>query len=209
MLLDLIPIAFDDDLEIQVQLNGLFTDKENSLSTIWDFILISFRYNGIPVGLHKSTHDIFQKLDSYYLEHATLLIEDYEDIIGIFRHCVNKNDNLLRSRKKEQNKPDDSTNRTDMDVVMEETTVPRALSAQESTSLIDLTLSPPEVHMNNWKLIVQSIMQQFADYYNEGYDIKTCLFDIVQNSKMSFYQCKEVWLFGLKFTESPSASNWT
>ena len=52
-------------------------------------------------------------------------------------------------------------------------------------------------------------MQQFADYDNEGYDIKTCLFDIVQNSKMSFYQCKEVWLFGLKFTESPSASNWT
>ena len=157
MLLDLIPIAFDDDLEIQVQLNGLFTDKENSLSTIWDFILISFRYNGIPVGLHKSTHDIFQKLDSYYLEHATLLIEDYEDIIGIFRHCVNKNDNLLRSRKIEQNKPDDSTNRTDMDVVMEETTVPRALSAQESPSLIDLTLSPTEVLMYNWKPLFRTL----------------------------------------------------
>ena len=36
LLLDLIPIAFDDDLNIQVQLNCLFTEKENTLSTIWD-----------------------------------------------------------------------------------------------------------------------------------------------------------------------------
>ena len=96
-----------------------------------------------------------------------------------------------------------------MDVVMEETVVPRALSAQESTSLVDLTLSPAEVQMNNWKPIVQNIMQQFADYDNEGYDIKTCLYEIVQNSKMRFYHCKEVFLFGLKSTEAPSASNWT
>ena len=65
-----------------------------------------------------------------------------------------------------------------MDVVMEETVVPRALSAQESTSLVDLTLSPAEVQMNNWKPIVQNIMQQFADYDNESYDIKTCLYGI-------------------------------
>ena len=44
LLLDLIPIAFDDDLHIQVQVNGLFTDKVNSLSIIWNFILISFRF---------------------------------------------------------------------------------------------------------------------------------------------------------------------
>ena len=46
--------------------------------------------------------NIFLRLDSYYLEHATLLVEDYENIIGIFRFCVNKNDNLLKSRKIEQ-----------------------------------------------------------------------------------------------------------
>ena len=86
---------------------------------------------------------------------------------------VNKNDNILRSRKIEHSEPDDSTNRTDMDVVMEETIVSRALSAQESTSLglVDLTLLPTEVHMNNWKPIVQNIMQQCADYDNESYDM--------------------------------------
>ena len=62
---------------------------------------------------------------------------------------VDKNENLLRSRKIEQSEPDDSTNRPDMDVVMEETVVLRALSAQESKSLVDLTLSPAEVQMNN------------------------------------------------------------
>ena len=65
LLLILIPIAFDDDLETQVQENSLFVDKENSLSTIWDFFLISFRYYGSPVGLHKTTHDAFLELDSY------------------------------------------------------------------------------------------------------------------------------------------------
>ena len=43
LLLDLIPIAFDDDLEIKAQLTGLFTDKVNSIDIIWDF-LISFRF---------------------------------------------------------------------------------------------------------------------------------------------------------------------
>ena len=87
MLLNLIPIAFDDDLYIQVQLNLLLTEKKNALSNIWDFILILFRFYGVTVSLHKSLYDIFLKLDSYYLEHATLLIEEYENIIDIFRHC--------------------------------------------------------------------------------------------------------------------------
>ena len=34
ILLELIPIAFVDDLDIQVQVNGLFTERENTLSTI-------------------------------------------------------------------------------------------------------------------------------------------------------------------------------
>ena len=53
------------------------------------------------------------------------------------------------AEKIEQSEPDDNTNRPDMDVVREETVVLRALSAQESTSLVDLTLSPAEVQMNN------------------------------------------------------------
>ena len=82
------PIAFDDDLEIQVQINGLFTQKVNALSTIWDLILLSFRFFGEPVVLHKSLYDMFLRVDKYFVEHSTLLIEDYEVIIDIFRYCV-------------------------------------------------------------------------------------------------------------------------
>ena len=121
-------------------------DRENSLSTIWDFILISFRYYGIPTGLHKTTHDVFLQLDNYYLDHATLLIESYENIIDIFIYCVNRKDNLREARKLEQSNPDDNTNRTDMDVIMEDTTVLGALSAQGNSSLVDLTLSYTEVY---------------------------------------------------------------
>ena len=62
---------------------------------------------------------------------------------------MNRNDNLREARKLEQSKPDDNTNRTDMDVVMDDTTVPGALSAQGSSSLTDLTLSFTECLMNN------------------------------------------------------------
>ena len=119
-------------------MNSLFVHQENSLSTIWDFIRS-------PVGLHKTTHDVFLQLDSYYLEHATLLTESYEQFIDIFIHCVNRHDNLREARKLEDSNPDDNTNRTDMDVVMDDTTVPGALSAQGSSSRIDLTLSYTEV----------------------------------------------------------------
>ena len=209
LLLTLIPIAFNDDLETQNQINGLFVDQNDSLRTIWDFILVSFRYYGAPVTLHKITHDAFLRLDSYYLQHASLLVEDYEAIIDIFIYCVNRNDNLRAARKLERDTPDDNTNRTDMDVVMDDNSVPRALSAQGSTSLPDLTLSYTEVLMNNWKPMIQTLMQQFAEFDNEGYDIKAVLYDIVQNSKMRYLNCKEVFLFGLEFTESPSALNWT
>ena len=134
LLLTLIPIAFDIDLDTQVQVNSLFVDQENSLSTIWDFILISFRHYGSPGGLHKTMHDDFLRPDSYYLEHATLLIESFEQIIDIFIYCVNRNDNLREARKLEQSNPDDNTNRTDMDVVMDDTTVPGALSTREFLS---------------------------------------------------------------------------
>ena len=209
LLLTLIPIAFDIDMETQIQLNSLFVDKENALSTIWDFILISFRYYGSPGGLHKTTHDEFLRLDRYYLEHATLLIESSEQIIDIFIYCVNRNDNLREARKLEQSTPVDNSNQPDMDVTMDDTNVPGALSAQESSSLRDLTLSYTEVLMNNWKPIIQTIMQQFAEFDNAGYDIRLVLYDIVQNSKARFIQCNQVHLYGLVFTESPSALNWT
>ena len=113
----------------------------NSNSFIWDFILISFRHYWSPGGLHKTMHDDFLRPDSYYLEHATLLIESFEQIIDIFIYCVNRNDNLREAKKLEQSTPVDNTNRTDMDVVMDDTNVLGALNAQESSSLRDLTLS--------------------------------------------------------------------
>ena len=93
------------------------------------------------MGLHKSLYDMFLRLDKYFVEHSTLLIEDYEIIIDIFRYCVNRNENLLKCRNIEHSKPDDNTDRPDTDVVMEESVVPRALSAQGSTSRVDLILS--------------------------------------------------------------------
>ena len=63
LLLSLIPIAFNDDLELATQVNGLFTDQDDSLRTIWEFVLLSYRYNGIPEGLHKITYDGFLRLD--------------------------------------------------------------------------------------------------------------------------------------------------
>ena len=83
---------------------------------------------------------MFLRLDIYFIEHLTLLIEDYENIIDIFRFCVKRNEHLLKSRNIEHSKPDDSTDRPDTDVAMEESVVPRALSAQGSTSLVDLIL---------------------------------------------------------------------
>ena len=41
VLLNLIPIAFNDDLDREVHLNSLFVDMMDSINIIWDFILIS------------------------------------------------------------------------------------------------------------------------------------------------------------------------
>ena len=43
LLLDLIPIAFDDDMETRAQIHGLFIERVNSINKIWDFVVISFR----------------------------------------------------------------------------------------------------------------------------------------------------------------------
>ena len=96
-----------------------------------------------------------------------------------------------------------------MDVVMQESLHPRVSDQLGSSSLAGLILSPAEIQMNNWKPDTTNIMQQFQDFDNEGFDVSKILFDIVQNSKLRFSQCKEVFLFGLQFTESSNASNWT
>ena len=78
-----------------------------------------------------------------------------------------------------------------------------------STSLNDLILSIAEIQMTSWKPDIKGIMQQFQEYDNEGYNISRCLFDVVQNSKLRFITCSEVFLFGLNYTESPSIASWT
>ena len=50
LLLNLIPIAFNDELDREVQLNNLFVNTKDSINIIWDFILISFRFYGLPEG---------------------------------------------------------------------------------------------------------------------------------------------------------------
>ena len=196
-------------METQAQIHGLFIERVNSINKIWDFIVISFRHFGVPTGLHKSMYDEFQRLDNFYVEHSTLPINEFENIIDVFRHCVNKNENLLGQRRIEYQLPDTTTNLQDTDVVMDDSLVQRALNPQGSSSLPDLILSPAEIQMDTWKPNVQTVMHQFQEFDNEGYDINNVLFDVVQNSKMRFNQNKQIYLFGLKFTESPSASNWT
>ena len=71
---------------------------------------------------------------------------------------------------------------------------------------MNLILSRAETHMYNWEPGATKIMQEFQDFDNEGFDISTYLFDVVQNAKLRYMTCKEVFLFGLDFKASPSAA---
>ena len=64
----------------------------------------------------------------------------------------------------EHNEPDDNNNCLDTDIVMDESVLPRALSTQGRTPLVDLIFSPAKIQMNTWKPIIQNIMQQFHDF---------------------------------------------
>ena len=46
LLLNLIPIAFDDDLETNVQVTKMLIDNKLLLIIFWDFIIIYFRFFG-------------------------------------------------------------------------------------------------------------------------------------------------------------------
>ena len=136
----------------------------------------------MPTGLHKRMYDEFKRLDNFYVEHSTLPINEFENIIDVFRHCVNKNENLLGQRRIEYQLPDTTTNLQDTDVVMDDLLVQRALNPQGSSSLPDLILSPTEIQMDSWKPNVQTVMHQFQEFDNEGYDINNVLFDVVTRS---------------------------
>ena len=62
--------------------------------------------------------------------------------------------------------------------------------------------------MDTWKLDANRIIQQFWDLDNEGFDVSKCLFDVLQNSKLRFVNCREVFVFGIKFSDDSSAANW-
>ena len=111
----------------------------------------------------------------------------------MFKYCVNINANLVQQRDIEIAQIDATTTHEDTDVVMQETLLPRVLDQLGSTSLVDLILSPAEVQMSNWKPDATNIMQKFQDFDNEGFDVSKILFDIVQNSKLHFMQCKQVF----------------
>jgi hypothetical protein len=53
LLLSLIPIAFNEELESEVQIPSLLVETPNSINIIWDFILISLRFFGKPEGFAK------------------------------------------------------------------------------------------------------------------------------------------------------------
>ena len=197
-----------DDLESKKQFASLFIETPNSINIIWDFILISFRFHGEQEGLYKCYSAEFKRLDKFFVEHSTLPVAEAEVIIDIFKYFVNINNNLLNQRDIELHTNDVTTNRVDTDVVMEDMLVPIVTGQLGSISLTDLILSPAEIQMDTWKPDANNIMQQFRDFDNEGFDVSKCLFDVLQNSKLRFMNCREVFLFGLKFSEDTSAANW-
>ena len=123
LLLNLIPIAYDDELEKDVQFNELFVNTKDSINIIWDFILISSRFYGEPEGLFECYADEFKRLDKYFLEHSTLPLAESEVIVDIFKYYININDNLLGQRNIEIGTDAIDTLCGDTDVLMEETLV--------------------------------------------------------------------------------------
>ena len=207
-MLNLIPIAFDDDLEANEQVTKMLIDFKTALNIIWDFIIISFRFYGEPEGLYSCYTSEFKRLDKFFVENSTLPLADSEAIIDIFKHCVNINENLRGQRNIEITTTDSNVHRSNTHVVMQETVLPSVTGQIGSSSLTDLPVTRAENQMDTWKPLASTIMQQFQDYDNDGFDMSRCLFDVVQNSKLRFMTCPEVFLFGLKFTDSNSASEW-
>ena len=62
LLLNLIPIAFNDEMESGVLISSLLLEIQDSINIVWDFILISFRFFGEPEGIHKCYYAEFKRL---------------------------------------------------------------------------------------------------------------------------------------------------
>ena len=62
--------------------------------------------------------------------------------------------------------------------------------------------------MDTLKPAAIKIMQEFQDFDNKGVNVSKRVFNVVQNSKLCFMTCRKVFLFGLKFTDSPRAVEW-
>ena len=124
LLLNLIPIAFNDELDREVQLNELFVNTKDSINIIWNFILISSRFYGKPEGIFACYTEELKRLDKYFIEHSTLPLAESEVIIDIFKFYININKNLLGQRNIEIDTDAIETSRGDTDVIMEETFVP-------------------------------------------------------------------------------------
>ena len=63
---------------------------------------------------------------------------------------------------------------------MQDSVSPRVTGQIGSSSLTDLPVTLAENQMDTWKPVASTIMQQFQDYDNEGFDMSRCLFDVVQ-----------------------------
>ena len=125
LLLNLIPIAFNEELESETQIAGLFVETPNSINIICDFIIIPFRFFGKPKGIHKCYFAEYKRLDRFFVENSTLPVVDSELIIDIFKYCVNINNNLPGQRDIDISIIDSTTARIDTDVVMQESLLPR------------------------------------------------------------------------------------
>ena len=148
-------------------------------------------------GIHKCYFAEFKRLDKLFVENSTLPLAAGELIGDIFRYCVNINDNLLGHRGIEISNIDSTTSRIDTDVVMQESVLPGVSETLGISSLVDLILTRTEKQMDTSKPIATKIMQEFQDFDNDRFNVSKYLFDIVQNSKLRFMTCKEVFLLDL------------
>ena len=137
-MLDLIPIAFNEELEGELQTFSLFIEKEKSLNIIWEFILVSFRFFGEPEGIANCYFAEFKRLDKFFVENSTLPMVESETIVDIFKYWVNINANLHKQRDIEFHAIDATTSRIDTDVDMQEALHPRVSDQLGSSSLADL-----------------------------------------------------------------------
>ena len=73
LLLNLIPVALNDEMESRELISSLPLEIHDSINIIWDFILISFRLFGEPEGIHKCYFAEFKRVDKFFVKNSTLV----------------------------------------------------------------------------------------------------------------------------------------